>query len=372
MSKTSGGQTCKFNIQVDCEDQSKCSKCGWDPDSVSSRKREIRIKRKEEKKMQPKYIIGDNLADAYHKALTRLFFEGRVVDCPDYNTQRLETNMTIEVATSAIDCNSITKFMPCDPWGLASYEEEIVHGIRNFEVENGKWPYTYNLRITKFASHLLGNLDEAFNQLVLVRKELRRNPASTRAVITIRDPEDFNLSDPPCLQNIQFTIRNGRLDMYVLFRSNDAWSAFYMNAWALMALQRDMAQKLFVKPGKYVHTANSFHVYAKDFKKFEAAVMRILSWNWNVNIKASEQKAFCGRADLDKEYSNALERISKAPCDTDSSIGGENPLVLDSETGQWFLDEIERLRPEVIAWARKRCSDEAAQAKKYAEDADNE
>lgn len=364
---------CIFNLGVDCEKRDRCNICGWNPKSAASRKREIQVQRNEEKKVQPKYIIGSNLADAYHNALVRLLFEGSVVDCPDYNTKRLETNMTIEVATSVVDCNSITKFMPCDPWGLASYEEEIVHGIRNFEVENGKWPYTYNLRITKFASHLLGNLDEAFNQLVLVKKELRRNPASTRAVITIRDPEDFNLDDPPCLQSIQFMIRNGRLDMYVMFRSNDAWNAFYMNAWGLMALQREMARKLCVKPGKYVHTANSFHVYARDFDKFESAVLRILSWNWKVNIQLDEQKPAYIRADLDKDYVDALERISKAPYEVDSSIGGESPLILDSEMGQWFLDEVERLRPAVAAWARKRCAEEAAaQAKQFAEGASDE
>ena len=81
--------------------------------------------------------------------------------------------------------------------------------------------------------------------------------------------------DPACLQHIQYFIRNDKLHCKVLFRSNDACKATFMNAFALIMLQKRIADTLGVKMGTYTHRANSFHCYENDFDLLKGYVKRI-------------------------------------------------------------------------------------------------
>jgi thymidylate synthase len=115
-------------------------------------------------------------------------------------------------------------------------------------------------------------------QFPFIVEELKRNPSSRRAVLLIRDwQKDSASEDPACLQHIQYFIRNGRLDCVVMFRSNDACKATYMNAFALIMLQKRFADQLGVPVGTYSHRANSFHCYEKDFRMLDGYVRRIQS-----------------------------------------------------------------------------------------------
>ena len=81
--------------------------------------------------------------------------------------------------------------------------------------------------------------------------------------------------DPACLQHIQYFIRNGALHCKVLFRSNDAVKASYMNAFALICLQKRFADRLGVPMGSYTHRANSYHVYERDLALLDGYVRRM-------------------------------------------------------------------------------------------------
>lgn len=124
------------------------------------------------------------------------------------------------------------------------------------------WEYTYHDRISK--------------QIFFVIDELRRNPYSRRAVIDVRDNSVDMFNDhPACLQHMQFMIRDGKLNLQVVMRSNDAAEATFMNAFAFISLQERVAKNLNVPVGTYTHTANSFHVYSKDFNLLKHFVDRI-------------------------------------------------------------------------------------------------
>ena len=82
-------------------------------------------------------------------------------------------------------------------------------------------------------------------------------------------------ADPACLQHIQYFIREGELHCKVLFRSNDACKAAFMNMFALIMLQKRIADELGVEVGTYTHRANSFHVYERDFGLLEGYVKRL-------------------------------------------------------------------------------------------------
>ena len=106
--------------------------------------------------------------------------------------------------------------------------------------------------------------------------ELKRNRESRRAIISIRDNEvDSRNKDAACMQSMQFFIRNNKLDLMVLFRSNDLPEAFFFNAFGLIMLQEKTARELGVEIGTYTHRSNSMHSYEKDFPLMQNFVKAI-------------------------------------------------------------------------------------------------
>ncbi|MCL2826084.1 MAG: thymidylate synthase, partial [Eggerthellaceae bacterium] len=231
--------------------------------------------------MKDIFIEGQTLPEAYHKGIAALFSDGRLADCSDWNLKNLESysqlecRMTIHIEQPLKEPR-ISKLAICGPRELEQYRLEMLDGILDFAVDveverNGKAEaledYTYHHRMVK-----------PVDQIAFAIGELQRNPemSSRRAVIGIRDNlQDMRLANPACLQNIQFLVRDGKLDMCVLFRSNDFAQAFFMNAFALICLQESVASKLGVPVGTYSQTSNSMHVYEQNFETFQAYAQKV-------------------------------------------------------------------------------------------------
>jgi thymidylate synthase len=217
--------------------------------------------------MKELYIEGDTLPTAYHNALVALEDSGSIVDCPDWNTLQKEAAITIHVRDPLKE-HRISRCLIGDARSLQQYEMEMLDGILDFKVkkdgddQDTHWSYTYHLRYAAWYPHMIN--------------ELRRNPYSRRAAITIRDNErDFRNDDPACLQHLQFMARGGKLDLFALFRSNDRPEAAFYNMWALIRLQERAARELGLEVGTYTHRANSMHAYQKNFDLLTAYVRRI-------------------------------------------------------------------------------------------------
>ena len=209
------------------------------------------------------FIEGRTLPEAYHKALKALNAEGDIADCPDWNQKQKECMMTVRVEEPVAEPR-ISKLLICGPKELRQYELEMLDGILDFLVGKGEhlWPYTYHQRYA--------------HQLDFVIEELKREPFSRRAIMSIRDFDvDSRNNEPACLQSIQYFIRGGKLDCCVLFRSNDLPEAFFMNAFALIRLQERVAEKLGAPIGSYSHRSNSMHAYEKNFRLIEGYVRRL-------------------------------------------------------------------------------------------------
>ena len=219
-------------------------------------------------------LTGRTLPDAYHDALRWLHALGAKTDVPDYNTTQKEVSMTMQVLYPLAE-PMISKLFIGGPKELEQYRQEMLDGILDFEIERGNWAYTYHSRMEK--------------QIPFIIRELKRNPDSRRAVIDTRDwLTDSESSDPACLQHIQYFIRDGALHCKVLFRSNDACKAAFMNMFALIMLQKRIADELGVRVGTYTHRANSFHVYERDFGLLEGYVKRLDSGESNTYNYAGE------------------------------------------------------------------------------------
>ncbi len=206
-------------------------------------------------------VTGKSLPEAYHKALKALDSNPNIYPCDDWDTTQKEISLTMFVEEPLAE-PMISKLFIGGPTELEQYRQEMLDGILDFEVERGNWTYTYHQR-----------MEEQFSFIV---DELKRNPSSRRAVLLIRDwKKDSQSDDPACLQHIQYFIRDGKLHAKVLFRSNDACKAAFMNAFALIMLQKRFADELEVEMGTYSHRANSFHCYEKDFGMLSGYAKRI-------------------------------------------------------------------------------------------------
>lgn len=114
-----------------------------------------------------------------------------------------------------------------------------------------------------YSSRAYGALDDLVSLLA-------RDPSSRQAVLTLYDSHrDLNVSkrDVPCTIAIQFLVRDARLHMRVMMRSNDVWLGMPYDFMQFAILQAAIAQALGYELGDYVHQTGSLHIYESDIAK---------------------------------------------------------------------------------------------------------
>jgi len=164
------------------------------------------------------------------------------------------------------------------PAGLADleiYRQEVIFGIHDdwIKPEEGKWEYTYHERLFNY---LPPSFAQPINQIDFIVDKLSKVPHSRRAQATTwkcwLDPKS---NDPPCLQRCWFRIFGKKLQLNVHLRSNDAFKAAFMNMFAFTELQKMVAEKVSKKlktsitVGKYIHIADSYHIYGSYYQEFK-------------------------------------------------------------------------------------------------------
>jgi len=142
---------------------------------------------------------------------------------------------------------------------LEKYAHDLVHGT------HAEFEYDYHGRLFDWGEGLARDGREVhIDQVDYIVKKLSAQQASRRAIaITWIPPIDEDLDDCPCLQLVQCLARGGSLQMKVVFRSNDMLSAAGPNMFALVHLQRHIADALGLPCGPYTHISLVPHIYYK-------------------------------------------------------------------------------------------------------------
>ena len=239
-------------------------------------------------------VEGDGLAEAWERSLLALHEQGCVVatqyDKPGDPPSK-DCSMTI-VVRDPLGEPMIHRDMPGGLEDLQEYVLEVVEGTKDHLVRDSagdpddtRWEYTYHQRL--FAYQVPG-LAEATDQIELVAAKLAESPHTRRAqAITWQVWEDNHCYDPACLQSIWCRLLQGEDDAWLLntnvrFRSNDAYKAAFMNMFALIQLQRRIADRiaelsgLNVTLGRYVHQADSYHLYGSYFREFQERFLKLV------------------------------------------------------------------------------------------------
>ncbi|WP_285425267.1 thymidylate synthase [Pseudomonas sp. efr-133-TYG-103a] len=114
-----------------------------------------------------------------------------------------------------------------------------------------------------------------YNQLSRAIELLKKTPSSRRAVITLYSPEDLvetQSLDIPCNTTIYVKIRNNKLDLTVLNRSNDLFKGIPYNVFVFNCIQKYIARNLNIELGIQRHFTDSLHLYESDLSKVKKII----------------------------------------------------------------------------------------------------
>lgn len=107
------------------------------------------------------------------------------------------------------------------------------------------------------------------SQLAYVLETLTKHEESRQAVMNIWQPNPRPQLNVPCLTQLHFLVRNGKLNCFATLRSSDTWLGLPndMGVFALMALH--IADRLDLSVGKMYVNIHSAHIYEKNFMDVE-------------------------------------------------------------------------------------------------------
>jgi thymidylate synthase len=140
---------------------------------------------------------------------------------------------------------------------VEQYARDLVQGSK------ASFEYDYHGRLFDWGEHLTSKGNEVHvDQIAYITEKLKTSQKSRRAIAITWNPViDEQLDDCPCLQLVQCVIRNKSLQMRVVFRSNDMLTAAGANMYALVQLQKHIADQLGVPCGTYTHISLVPHIY---------------------------------------------------------------------------------------------------------------
>lgn len=221
-------------------------------------------------------IEFDDIEEGYPQLVRKVIAEGRVVFPRKQKTHELGPVMFCLTDPSKAVLHSDARKLNhafCAVeflWVASGQDESEVIGF-------------YNSRMAAFADRLplrVGQGPRFFGaygppiveQLPYVVQNLRDDPDSRQAVVTIWRPSPPATKDVPCTVALQFLLRGGRLMLHTMMRSNDLYLGVPYDVPLFCRLQHYVASLLGVEVGRYYHTAGSLHVYERDFESLDPVV----------------------------------------------------------------------------------------------------
>jgi len=269
--------------------------------------------------MKSIHIVERTLPAAWEKAVLACWREGdpfpTQYDKP--HDPRSRDVLALIHVTEPLAEPRIHRAFPGGPADLEKYRAEVLYGVHDHWIDPaaGKWEYTYHQRL--FAYRLPGPDGPVYNQIERCAAMLRECGFTRRAqAVTWQVWQDLGICDPACLQRLWFRVQDGRLNMVAHMRSNDAFKAAFMNMYAFIELQREVARAIGVPVGEYCHVADSFHIYGSYFAEFEGFLKlvekrppeeRVWNWSWGLEMFIEGCDALLAEPDMPADKRRVIE-----------------------------------------------------------------
>ena len=246
---------------------------------------------------RPLMVSGENLADAWEKAVRLMMAEGynRYVRAPEYQTWTKDSPMFITVSDPMREPRLSPK-SPITRSMADEYSQSLIHG--HAKDKENSFEYTYYSRLRHYPDCMIRaglphvpadenetrdyvhrvsggkcvvqRLDQVEKAIEIFRKDPTRRTVVLHTWIPFRDlakftPERVDTSSP-CLVVLHPQLVEDRLHFNVVMKTNDLFSAWPGNAYAFTALQKYMADQIGVGVGHYTHFSVSMQVYQEVFE----------------------------------------------------------------------------------------------------------
>lgn len=213
-------------------------------------------------------MIVENLRDGYLELAQHVLRVGAKVSPRGYETREIQDfQFMLTDPTDAL------------PLGVGRKPNLAIGAAEALQLCGGMSDPTMMVSIAKNFSRFLdgGVLHGAYGprvrpQLPRVANRLVLDRDTRQAIIQVWDPL-YDLEDArdlPCTLGFGFRIRDDKLNMSAVMRSNDVWLGTAYDVFMFTQLQCTVANALGLEVGTYTHHAYSFHVYARDYDKVEA------------------------------------------------------------------------------------------------------
>lgn len=210
-------------------------------------------------------VVARNGREALIKTVSSVYLYGREVAPRGLPTRELEHfSLTIEDPTDVL-CT-----------GIGANQSKRVLAAETLQVVGGFSDVPFAVEhvpaLAAFVNERTGQFDGAYGprvgpQYFDLEARLRKDRDTRQAILSVWNAGDLarpESKDYPCTLNLGFAIRDGRLNLNVVMRSNDVNWGLKNDLFVFTQLQLSVARVLELEPGVYRHTAFSMHLYDRD------------------------------------------------------------------------------------------------------------
>jgi thymidylate synthase len=110
-------------------------------------------------------------------------------------------------------------------------------------------------------------------QIDKVIEMLSKSPNTNQACMSIGSPNSINIDDPECLRILDWRVIDGKLHVFVYFRSNDLFNAWSTNLGGIQLLKEFLCEMGGLEDGEILYASKGLHLYG--FSE-ELAKMRLM------------------------------------------------------------------------------------------------
>ena len=265
-------------------------------------------------------MVYTNLNEAFVEELAKLKTKGHQVNSRgSKQLERTFVNFVIEDPTQIdviVPARKFNKNYAIAEWMWYISANQKVNNIAKLASIWGDIQDNYGEAESNYGSYIFP-LDSRtlHSQWDWTIEELVRDRDSRRATVVINQPyhKEKNHKDYPCTQYMHFFIRNGKLDMGICMRSNDAVFGFCNDVFTFSLFHQLMLNHLNdrglnIHLGRYYHHAGSFHIYERHFEMMD----KILN-NYYIRVVGSYPKTDRTVLKSDLTYKKLLSLGAELP-----------------------------------------------------------
>lgn len=207
--------------------------------------------------------------EAWKSALAFILKSGRDFKDESSRICREYLNLVVEVENAAKEVNSPINILN----SFKHWKYPPIAEITNIMLAPKLAPdysYSYGPRIFNFQN----KINQVNDFIIPLLKEV---PNSRRAIISFWDPvQDSNTMkrDIPGLVSVDFKLRENRLNLVAVIRSNDLFFGWPANIYQLFTLQEYVRKKVGCESGSITTFSTSAHIFQDQFKYIKEVLKR--------------------------------------------------------------------------------------------------